>query len=234
MIGYIYCITCDKTNKVYIGQVTHEYHKRFNRHIRMAFRTKRRIRNCKFYRAIRKYGSEAFSVKCLEQKPFDDIKECVKWLDSREIYWISYFDSYRNGYNSTTGGHQGYQFTEELRYKMGSGNRGKKLTKEEIEKRISPLRGRKQSMEEIEHRCEKLRGKKRTTEQKKNISESLKGRVACNRKTVYQYKNNILIQTYPSLTRASRETSIGIGRINRCCLGIINYVDGFEFTYKLK
>lgn len=37
MIGYIYCITCDKTNKVYIGQVTHEYHRRFNRHLRIAF-----------------------------------------------------------------------------------------------------------------------------------------------------------------------------------------------------
>lgn len=37
MIGYIYCITRDKTNKVYIGQVTHEYHRRFNRHLRVAF-----------------------------------------------------------------------------------------------------------------------------------------------------------------------------------------------------
>ena len=37
MTGYIYMVTCSETNKVYIGQVTHEYHRRFNRHIRTAF-----------------------------------------------------------------------------------------------------------------------------------------------------------------------------------------------------
>lgn len=30
MTGYIYMVTCSETNKVYIGQVTHEYHRRFN------------------------------------------------------------------------------------------------------------------------------------------------------------------------------------------------------------
>lgn len=234
MIGYIYCITCDKTNKVYIGQVTHEYHRRFNRHLRIAFTTKKRIRNCKFYRAVRKYGKESFSVKCLEQKPFDNITECVNWLDEREKYWISYYDSYLNGYNSTTGGHQGYEFTEEIRYKMGSGNRGKKLSAEEIEKRISPLRGRKQSKEEIENRSRSLRGKKRTSEQRKHISDATKGCVAYNRKPVYQYKDGVLTATYVSLKNAAQETSIGIGRINRCCLGQIKSVDDFEFTYKLK
>lgn len=54
MTGYIYMVTCSETNKVYIGQVTHEYHRRFNRHIRTAFKTKKRIKDCKFYRAIRK------------------------------------------------------------------------------------------------------------------------------------------------------------------------------------
>ena len=44
MTGYIYMVTCSETNKVYIGQVTHEYHRRFNRHIRTAFKTKKRIK----------------------------------------------------------------------------------------------------------------------------------------------------------------------------------------------
>lgn len=68
MTGYIYMVTCSETNKVYIGQVTHEYHRRFNRHIRTAFKTKKRIKDCKFYRAIRKYGKDSFSVECLEKK----------------------------------------------------------------------------------------------------------------------------------------------------------------------
>lgn len=77
-------VTCSETNKVYIGQVTHEYHRRFNRHIRTAFKTKKRIKDCKFYRAIRKYGKDSFSVECLEKKPFQNLVECVKWLDERE------------------------------------------------------------------------------------------------------------------------------------------------------
>lgn len=46
---------------------------------------------------MRKYGIENFifsEIECC-----DDIL-----LDEREIYWISYFDSYNNGYNSTIGG----------------------------------------------------------------------------------------------------------------------------------
>lgn len=234
MIGYIYMITCSINNKIYIGQVTHDYHRRFNRHIRTAFKTKKRVKDCKFYRAIRKYGKDSFSVKCLEQKSFQDIVECVKWLDKRERYWIKFYDSYQNGYNSTSGGRSGYEFSEEIRYKMGSGNRGRKLSKEEIEKRIAPLRGRKQSQIEIEHRTIKLRGKKRTLEQRKRISDSLKGRTGAGKKTVYQYLDGELLKTFESLTQASLETSIGIGRINRCCLGRISSVDGFEFSYKLK
>lgn len=234
MTGYIYMVTCSETNKVYIGQVTHEYHRRFNRHIRTAFKTKKRIKDCKFYRAIRKYGKDSFSVECLEKKPFQNLVECVKWLDEREKYWISFYDSYKNGYNSTSGGRSGYEFTEEILYKMDSGNRGKKQSEEEIEKRISPLRGRKQSTIEIENRAEKLRGKKRTLEQRKHISDSLKGRTGVGRKAVYQYLDGKLLKTFDSLTQAALETSIGIGRINRCCLGKIISVDGFEFSYKLK
>lgn len=117
---------------------------------------------------------------------------------------------------------------------MGSGNRGKKQSEEEIEKRISPLRGRKQSTIEIENRAEKLRGKKRTLEQRKHISDSLKGRTGVGRKAVYQYLDGKLLKTFDSLTQAALETSIGIGRINRCCLGKIISVDVFEFSYKLK
>lgn len=234
MIGYIYIISCKVNGKNYIGQVTHDYNRRFRRHLRTAFKTKRSVRNCKFYRAIRKYGPENFSVQCLDQKEFDEITECVKWLDEREIFFIKKFDSYENGYNSTTGGHNGYEFTEETLYKMGSGNRGRKLSEEEIEKRIAPLRGRKQTQEEIERRTVKLRGRTRTPEQCKRISDSLKGRAGVGKKIVYQYKDNVLLNTYSSLAESALKTGIGIGRINRCCLGQISCVDGYEFTYKRK
>lgn len=49
------------------------------------------------YRAILKYGIENFE--------FSVIEECSKEeLNEKERYWISYYDSYNNGYNQTTGG----------------------------------------------------------------------------------------------------------------------------------
>lgn len=50
--------------------------------------------------AIRKYGAESFIV--------EEIEQCKNnKLDERERYWISYYDSYKNGYNLTTGGQFG-------------------------------------------------------------------------------------------------------------------------------
>jgi len=51
----------------------------------------------KLYQAIKKYGFENFQVEILE--------ECEpELLNEREIYWISYYDSFYNGYNATSGG----------------------------------------------------------------------------------------------------------------------------------
>lgn len=48
--------------------------------------------------AIQKYGIDNFSFEILEECSTD-------LLDEREIYWISFFDSYNCGYNATPGGH---------------------------------------------------------------------------------------------------------------------------------
>lgn len=48
-------------------------------------------------RAIKKYGKENFSIKELE-------KCSIAELDEREIYYISLYNSYYKGYNSTKGG----------------------------------------------------------------------------------------------------------------------------------
>ena len=48
-------------------------------------------------RAIHKYGKENFTIKLLE--------ECDRaLLNEREKYWIQYYNSFENGYNSTLGG----------------------------------------------------------------------------------------------------------------------------------
>jgi len=94
-MGYIYIIKNDINDKVYIGQTVQQLKRRFQKHLSDSKRL-----NLHFYRAIRKYGAEHFYIELLE--------ECENnILDEREIYWINYYDSYNNGYNSTLGGEKG-------------------------------------------------------------------------------------------------------------------------------
>lgn len=54
------------------------------------------LKHLKLYRAFNKYGIENFNFEVIEE--VDNNK-----LDEREIYWIEYYDSYYEGYNSTLG-----------------------------------------------------------------------------------------------------------------------------------
>lgn len=70
MTGYIYMVTCSETNKVYIGQVTHEYHRRFNRHIRTAFKTKKRIKAVSFIEQFENTVKILFLLNALKRNHF--------------------------------------------------------------------------------------------------------------------------------------------------------------------
>ena len=54
-------------------------------------------------RAIHKYGRDKFHITLLEECPID-------LLNEREKYWISFYDSYNNGYNLTKGGQDSNYF----------------------------------------------------------------------------------------------------------------------------
>lgn len=81
----------------YIGQSVDIY-KRFNSHHISDYKNKNSgCYNTKFYLALRKYGLEAFEIEVLELCSEKD-------LDKKEIYYISKYNSYHQGYNSTEGG----------------------------------------------------------------------------------------------------------------------------------
>ena len=93
-MGYIYKIINKINNKVYIGQTIFPLEERWYRH---QIKAKLDKTNNKFYNAIKKYGIKNFYPEVIE--------ECLeKDLDEKEKYWIKYYDSYNNGYNSTLGG----------------------------------------------------------------------------------------------------------------------------------
>jgi group I intron endonuclease len=90
MKGIIYKITNKVNNKVYIGQTRYTLEFRWRQH-------QHKKDNTYFHNAIRKYGVDNFSIEILE--------ECdVKDLNSREMFYIAKYDSFKNGYNLTIGG----------------------------------------------------------------------------------------------------------------------------------
>lgn len=92
-MAYIYKITNDINNKVYIGKTERSIEKRFREHCSDAFRERNEKRP--LYSAMRKYGVEHFRVEQLEE---------TNNPEEREIYWIEQYDSYSKGYNATLGG----------------------------------------------------------------------------------------------------------------------------------
>lgn len=96
--GYIYIIQNTVNNKAYIGQTATNPERRLKEHFAESKCSTVKGYDSLLNRAIRKYGEDAFICKVLEENiPYNE-------LDSREVYWIQYYDSYHNGYNSTKGG----------------------------------------------------------------------------------------------------------------------------------
>lgn len=95
MMGYIYKITNLINQKAYIGKTMFTIDKRWQAHKRES--RAQRSQNRPLYRAINKYGIENFSIEILEETDVQNLSE-------KEIYWIGYYDTYKNGYNATKGG----------------------------------------------------------------------------------------------------------------------------------
>lgn len=122
MIG-IYKITNQETGKAYIGQSICIEH-RWKTHIQSAKNPNNKDYNSEFYTDIRNMGVNNFC--------FDILEECqVTDLDKKEIYYISIFDTYKNGYNRTHGGSgQNYEDVIKTRELWDKGYSSAEITNE--------------------------------------------------------------------------------------------------------
>lgn len=105
MEGYIYKWYNKINGKVYIGQTTNKK-RRYN-----AFKNKNGYYTSnspdnlsKIDRARIKYGIDNFEYEILEELELEDKEILLDKLNKLEEYYIVYYDSVKNGYNTTKGG----------------------------------------------------------------------------------------------------------------------------------
>ena len=167
--GIIYKATNKSNGKCYIGQTTKGLEHRIKRHIT---HSKDLTRNYYFMNVLRKHGQEGliWEVLC-ECKDLNELNE-------KEVYYIKYYDSFNNGYNSTIGGEGivGHIISEEERKRRSESMMGKK----------NPYYGKKHTLEIRKKMSDALlntenhpnRGKHLSEDWKRKISESNMGKIA--------------------------------------------------------
>ena len=103
-MGKIYRISNNINDKIYVGQTTQPIRIRFAQHILEAMHNRR---NSKLYKAMRELGVEHFYI--------EELEDCNNAeLNNRETYYISKYNSYKDGYNSTSGGSGGSKAIENI------------------------------------------------------------------------------------------------------------------------
>jgi len=128
VMGTIYKIVNIVNDKVYVGQTLHSAKRRFDCHM---WASRQEGHGKKFHNAIKKHGAKNFTLI--------EVEKCGRdILDEREIFWIAYYDSYKNGYNSTTGGESGFFHSDETKEKIRQMSTGRKHS-EETKKLISKI-----------------------------------------------------------------------------------------------
>lgn len=169
----VYKATNVINKKSYIG-ITNNLSRRQDEHLRLATNQKS---DYHFHRAIRKYGYENFQWDILSEI---DTRE-KSGLNEKKM--IKKYDTFKNGYNSTTGGDRAFQMSSESKRKQsdsmkgntnGAGNKGKTVSTEARKNMSIAHIGYRPSKESTQKRADSNRGKKRTQEMKDRMSVAAK------------------------------------------------------------
>jgi group I intron endonuclease len=164
MKGVIYCYHCIPTGKKYIGKTKDEYHRRKRHEYNV-----RKGQISKFYNAIRKYGWENFVYGIIEEVDF-------YFLNEKEIFYISEYNTFNGGYNMTIGGEGNTVPGELCRIKSRESRLGKTHSEESRRKMSEAHKGKTVSEETRRKLREANLGKKYSEEVRKKLSEMRKGR----------------------------------------------------------
>lgn len=105
MKGYIYKWTNVINNKVYVGQTLNKKRRYREFMNTKSYYTSNNPDNLsKIDKARLKYGINNFSYELLEEIEYEDKEELLDGLNRLEDYYVTIYDSIKNGYNTIKGG----------------------------------------------------------------------------------------------------------------------------------
>jgi group I intron endonuclease len=248
-MGYIYLITNKINGKKYIGQSKcDDINKRWKQHKSYSTRSI----GSYLMNAYKKHGIENFIFKII----------CICFDEDCDIYEKEYIKKYDtiapNGYNLTPGGHCGIthpdsiekmresvkkSWTEERRKEMSiriSGenapNYGKKTSDEQKEKlrKTSKQYWENMSKEEYQRICKERKERFKNASPSDKILNFIKlGSANKLRKPIGKYDTNgTLLDTFDSISDASKQTGISLTTISKVCQGKEHYKTAGGFVWK--
>lgn len=197
-----------------------------------------------FYRALKKYGIEGFTVSILREDVAD---KCA--LNLLEYYYIKKYKTLasEHGYNIADGGNSGNPYagktkeeieeigrkiSESLRSKYSSGGYthpmiGRKWTEEQ---RINTLEARRKIYESDGY-VSPLKGRRHTEETRKKMREKRKGKTPCIKPVLQYTKDGVFIKRWSSIREAGTALNISQEGIGRCCMGRYSTSGGYCWKY---
>lgn len=210
MIG-IYKITNKITHQVYIGQSIH-IENRWKQH-KNPYNWNRESTK-PLYKDMLKYGIDNFDFQILE--------ECApQQLNNHEVFWIKYFNSYKNGYNQNQGGLGVVYNHQEIFDLWDAGYSNKEILE---------LTGIKSPATVLKY----LQGYKNYSVQESNKRGgclAYKNNHQCDKNLVYQYDlNGNFIQSWFSRNQVQRILNIDACSVGKCIAGKANSAGGFQWT----
>lgn len=211
--GYIYrhwIVNNEGVEKSYIGQVYNRTPEQRWGKDGNGYKPKKGDEPTHFYNAIQVYSWDNFQHKVLLTVECETLEELVFWLDQWETFYIEKYDSFKHGYNSTTGGNRGKIVDEETKQKQSKAKKGKYCGKD------NPFYGKGFHGED-----HPFYGKHHTEESKQKISSSKKGQ--CIGKNNGNASCVICLETL-QVFETVKDASIWIGHkshgnICSCCIG---------------
>lgn len=225
IIGYIYKIT-SPNGKIYIGQTINKKQRKYH------YNSGDYKQQIKLWNNVNFYDWNPAETFEIIEKCYCGKEKCI--LNEKEIYWIKYYDSFKNGLNCNEGGNGnlGHIPSIESRKKMSDSKIGVKHTEERNKRKSEYTKGRTHT-EESKKKMSENKIKNMTDAVKEKISKGLKGNKngignKGNAKKIICLTNN---KIYESIKKASIELKLWETGIIGVCKGKQKHTKGYIFKY---